>query len=94
MSNFIIRVVLHDASLADYVVLQQNLAAFGVVDVVLATDGKRYKLPPAEYIYTGNESAEVVRQACVNTASSTGRRFAVLVTQASNIVWQGLPVVT
>lgn len=94
MSNFIIRVVLHDASLTDYVSLQKKLAAFGVVDVVLATDGKRYKLPPAEYIYSGNESAEVVRQACVNTASSTGRKFSVLVTQALNIVWHGLSVVT
>lgn len=93
MSDFIIRVVLHNADAADYMKLQQALAAFGVVDVIKAADGNLYKLPPAEYCYTGNETPEIVRQGCVNIANSIGRQCAVLVTQASHVVWQGLTVV-
>lgn len=93
MNNFIIRVLLHNADANDYLKLQQKLAALGAVDVILASDGKRYKLPPAEYVYSGNESAEVVRQVCVNTANAIGKTCAVLVSQTSHVVWQGLAVV-
>lgn len=90
MANFIIRVLLHDANVDHYLDLQQKLAGVGVVDIILATDGKYYKLPPAEYVYTGNESAETVRSACWQIARSTGRTCAVLVTKAQNVVWIGL----
>jgi len=93
MNNYIIRVLLHNAEGNDYLVLQQRLANIGVVDVILATDGRWYKLPPAEYVYSGSESAEVVRQACVNAANAVGRSCAVLVSQATHVVWQGLPLV-
>ncbi|MET3382708.1 hypothetical protein [Variovorax paradoxus] len=91
MADFTIRVVLHDnATWQDYTNLASNMAARGMVDVIIADDGRRYKLPPAEYTYSGNATINQVRSSAVDAAAKTGKRNAVLVTQATGRSWNGL----
>lgn len=90
MPRFTVRVVLHNASPQNYVDLANSLATKGVVDVIRSDDGTLYKLPPAEYNFEGNASAEQVRDAVVQAASITNRFESVLVTETQKRVWQGL----
>lgn len=91
MADFTIRVVLHDnATWQDYQNLATYLAAIGVVDVIQADDGKRYKMPPAEYTCSGPEDGAVVRQAVQGAANRVGKRTSILVTQAAGRYWSGL----
>ena len=60
MTACVIRVVLHDATWDEYTKLYEKLAALGIYDVITASNGAVYKMPPAEYYFDGNKTkAEV-----------------------------------
>ena len=91
MAYFTIRVVLHDgASWDDYHQLARALAARNISDVIVSDDGVGYKMPPAEYQCQGDLTAEQVRQICAVAAQTTGKRHAILVTEAKTRSWSGL----
>ncbi len=90
MASFTIRVELHDANWQHYVDMAKDLASKGITDEIAADNGTRYKMPPAEYNYDGNASIESVHNAAVASAQKTGRRHAVLVTEALRRRWVGL----
>jgi hypothetical protein len=91
MALFTVRVVLHDnASWEDYDALHQRLARVGVVDVIRSDDGVWYRLPPAEYNYQGDISANDLRTAVAEIARTVRSSYAVLVTHAYARYWQGL----
>jgi hypothetical protein len=90
MSSFTIRVELHDANWQHYVDMARDLATKGITDVIVADSGTSYKLPPAEYNYVGNGSADDVLEAAKASAAKTGRRYAVFVTEATRRTWIGL----
>jgi hypothetical protein len=90
MSHFIVRVELHDASRQHYDLLAKDLARKGITDVITSNAGGHYKLPPAEYCYVGNSSIDDVLNAAEASATQTGKRHAVLVSEAKLIKWNGL----
>lgn len=90
MARFTIRVELHDADRDDYEQLETALAERGITDIIVSDDGVRYKMPPAEYQCLGDLTAEQVRQMCANAAQTTGKRHAILVTEAKARSWSGL----
>ena len=90
MSSFTIRVELHDANWQHYVDMAKDLASQGITDVIAADSGTSYKMPPAEYNYVGNASADNVLEAAKASAAKTGRPYAVLVTEATRRTWVGL----
>lgn len=91
MAQFIIRVVLHDnATWQDYNNLAAQMAAVGAVDVILADDGGRYRLPPAEYVMNGPATAVQARDLAANAVARVGKRYGVLATQSAGIAWSGL----
>lgn len=87
-----IRVVLHNASSAQYAELARKLAAINVVDVIRGANGATYKLPDAEYRYEGAGSAADVRDRCAQIASTVAP-CAVFVTEGANCAWTGLSAV-
>lgn len=91
MAFFTIRVELHDAKAAQYTELHKHLLALGITDIIVGDDGVRYKMPPAEYHYTGNATAAQVREATKAAAAKVVRSYAVLVTEAVSVTWYGLP---
>jgi hypothetical protein len=72
--------------------MARDLATKGITDVIVADSGTSYKLPPAEYNYVGNASADNVLEAAKASAAKTGRRYAVFVTEATRRTWIGLEV--
>ncbi len=93
MSHYIIRVELHDALWQHYVDMARDLASKGITDLIAASNGNSYKLPPAEYNYLGTESIDIVLGAVQASATKTGKRFAVFVTEATQTRWIGLNTV-
>jgi hypothetical protein len=90
MTSFIIRVELQGAQESHYTNLAQKLSQSGVGDVIIDGNGIAWKLPPAEYVYVGDETIEAVRNAIKNIANMVITPNVVLVTQASEISWDGL----
>jgi hypothetical protein len=88
VAKFTTRVELYNADDDDYGELHKYMRDEGFTRTIEA-DGKRYRLPPAEYNRVGDLSCEDVRSAAVRAASRTGRDHAVLVTEGSRC-WQGL----
>lgn len=93
MTYFTIRVELHDANRQHYADMAKDLATNGITDVIVADNGASYKMPPAEYNYVGNVSAENVLDAAKASAAKTGRRYAVFVTEATRRTWVGLETI-
>lgn len=92
MTNFVIRVELHDANSNDYANLARNLAQYGITDVIRAASGHGYRMPPGEYNYTGNLTRDTVHQNARAATVAVGRRYAILTTEAVSSTWEGLPV--
>lgn len=90
MTDFSIRVELHDATQAHYTALHQRLAAVGVVDVIVSGQGDKYKLPPAEYVVSSSWSVEAVLDAVHEIAANVRSNPAVFVTTSNGRMWKGL----
>lgn len=91
--TFTTRVVLHNASWADYQVLYAEMAKRRFTDEIRADDGSVYKMPDGEYTSYGDITIEDVRSLAVAAAAVTGRGHAVFVTEAARTCWYGLPIV-
>jgi hypothetical protein len=91
MSIFMIRVELHQARTAEqYQRLHQQLSRFGINNIIVADNGVRYRLPPAEYCYSGNATRDQLLQAAKQCAASVDPSFAVVVTESTGVAWAGL----
>jgi hypothetical protein len=91
MANCVIRVELHNARSSEvYDRLHQKLSAHGIVNTIVANDGKRYRLPPAEYYYTGGASRDAVLQTSQQCAAAIDNSYAVLVSDTNSVTWSGL----
>lgn len=91
MTQFTIRVVLHDnATWDDYIRLANALASVNVTDILTADDGTQYKMPPAEYQCHGELNASQVLHIVETAAKTVGKRYSVLVTQSAGRTWTGL----
>jgi hypothetical protein len=93
MSNCTVRVELHYANAQNYVDLASDLARYGIVDEITASDGNTYKLPPAEYNYEGAAGADAVLNTAREAANRTGRSNAVVVSESTRRTWLGLEIV-
>jgi hypothetical protein len=90
MTRYMVRVELHHASEAHYVRLHSLMAAHGLMRYIENQSGGKCWLPTAEYtIVTGAAPNDVKAMAKVS-AAALGLRFAVLVTEANSVIWEGL----
>lgn len=87
---YLIRVELHHAQKHHYVDLHHRLAKIGVTDVIDGRQNTRWRLPPAEYTYTGAADIEEVLKAVKSVANSVILSNAVVVTEAANWRADGL----
>jgi hypothetical protein len=91
MSNCVIRVELHNARTSQvYEALHQLMAIHGMHGSIVATNGRRYKLPPAEYYYAGNSSRDAILAAAKQCAAQVDRSYAVVVSDTNSVTWDGL----
>lgn len=91
MAQFMVRVELHQAGGADYDRLHAAMEQTGFSRSITGSDGYRYQLPTAEYFASGNFTIDHVRDAACGAADTTGKRYAVLVSESIRHAWIGLP---
>lgn len=91
MARFTTRVELHSAStVEDYDTLHEQMEARGFTRTIENSEGVTYHLPWAEYnCVVDNPIAEVLA-AAEAAAAATGKKYAVLVTEATRRRWSGL----
>lgn len=90
MSQFTVRVELHEAKWEDYERLHAEMEGKGFSRLIKADDGKTYHLPWAEYNGAADLTNSQVRDIARSAANSTGKRNAVLVTESNGRTWVGL----
>lgn len=90
MARFTVRVVLHDSEGDDYDDLHEYMEQAGFGRTITNVEGVVYKLPPAEYNYTGTITPENVRKKAYQAAKKTNREVSILVTDANSRYWIGL----
>jgi hypothetical protein len=92
MSQFTVRIELHEAQWADYETLHAAMAHQGFSRLITGDDGRTYQLPWAEYDGTGNLTSVQILGIAQNAAATTGKKNSVLVTEAKNRAWSGLQI--
>jgi hypothetical protein len=86
-----VRVELHRAKGAEtYHALYEQLATFGITNEITATDGRRFRLPPAEYYYDGAATRDEVLRIARQCANAVDQSNAVVVTESNGVTWEGL----
>lgn len=90
MASFTIRVELHGATRDHYVRLHGHLAQRAITNVIVSDRGVKYHLLPAEYNYVGNATCAAVLAAVKECTAAVGLPYAVLVTERTNCMWEGL----
>ena len=91
MTMFMIRPELHRANEADYQKLHPLMAARGFLRQIVADDGRKFWLPPAEYVTVTAMSRDQVLAAVKACAAAVVPSYAVVVTEATGVAWEGLP---
>jgi hypothetical protein len=90
MASFTVRVELHRASEADYETLHSAMEQRSFSRQITSDNGVTYHLPLAEYNREGNLTIGQVIESAKLAANTTGRQYAVLVTQSEGRLWYGL----
>lgn len=90
MPNFTTRVALSDAEWEDYDKLYEYMATEGFTKTITSDQGITYKLPDAEYNYSGNITRADVLKKARSAAQRTGKRHSVLVTESAGRTWHNL----
>jgi hypothetical protein len=71
MSMFNVRVeLLHHADGNDYERLHARMRAQGFATAIVAANGSRYHLPPAEYVHVSAEATQQVRDRATRVAQA------------------------
>jgi hypothetical protein len=94
MSRFTTRVELHQAIRDDYMQLHAEMQQRGFTTIIVADDGRRFHLPPAEYNLEGNITLADVLARAKAAARTVKPNAAVVVTEASARSWDGLQQIT
>jgi len=90
MAIFITRIELHYANYSDYENLHAAMERNGFTRTIEGSNGTTYQLPTAEYYCSGNYTRDSVMSSAKAAAASTGKNYAVLVSQADGCTWVGL----
>ena len=90
MAQFTVRVELHQAEWDEYETLHSAMEQKGFSRLITADNGTTYQLPWAEYNATTDLTSNQVVDAARAAANTTGKRNAVLVTEAVRRTWIGL----
>ena len=90
MALFTVRVELHNAQWADYEGLHAAMERQGFSRLIASDGGQKYYMPWAEYDATASLSSMQILNIAQAAANSTGKKNAVLVTEASSRAWSGL----
>lgn len=90
MTQFTVRVELHDADWDDYDVLHAEMRKEGFSTTITGSDGKTFELPTAEYCYEGDITRDQLLDKAIAAANRVHRYFGILITKSAGRTWYGL----
>ena len=90
MSRFTTRVELHKPEPGDYTLLHEAMKEEGFSRFIISSEGAKKRLPTAEYNREGDLTIEQVFDSAERAATSTNKKFAILVTQSYRRRFTGL----
>lgn len=90
MAQFTVRIELHQAQWDDYETLHGAMERQGFSRQITSDTGNCYDMPWAEYNGTAALTSMQVLDAAQVAANSTGKKNAILVTEAASRAWRGL----
>jgi hypothetical protein len=91
MASFMTRVELHGADDDDYQTLHEAMEEGGFSRTIVSSQQATYHLPPAEYYFSGETDRSTVLQKAKTAAKTTGKEFAIVVTESNGVTWYNLP---
>lgn len=90
MSNFTIRVYLHDANEENAAELDKIMGSYGFKLTISSDTGKTYKLPPGEYSFTGDLDRKSLIEKTKAAAGQVGKKYSLLITESKGRTWHNL----
>ncbi|MDW7782281.1 hypothetical protein [Morganella morganii] len=87
MADYTVRVELRNADWDTYNKLHESMAASGYIRTVVGDDGRRFKLPDAEYVASKGGGLNQVRDEVVRIAKAHNSDPSVLVTECLGRAW-------
>lgn len=90
MTNFIVRVELHDANYFDYENLHAAMARAGFSRTIRSDNGTVYYLPTAEYYMSNAGNALSVLKLARGAADAVGKTYGAIAAEAGATAWIGL----
>ena len=84
------RFELKNATFIDLTTLWSEAERRGFTDVLLANDGRRFRMLPGDYNITTQLDLATVHRMAKEAANATGRPYAVIVSEAPAQIWEGL----
>lgn len=90
MTQFTVRVELHEADWDDYEALHEEMHKEGFSSAITGSDGKTYQLPTAEYGYEGDVTRDQLLDKAIAAANRVHRHFGILITKSAGRTWYGL----
>jgi len=94
MATFMTRVELHAADEDDYEALHAAMEQEGFDRTITSGDGVTYHLPTAEYYRSAQLTQQQVLDSAKRAAATTGKSYAVVVTESNGVTWTGLTKVS
>jgi hypothetical protein len=92
MASFTTRVELHNATYSDYETLHSAMESEGFSRTITSDVGFTYQLPTAEYDRLVTLTRSQVLESAKRAASTTGKKYLILVTESSGRTWTGLKI--
>jgi len=94
MSDYLTRVELHDTKWPDEYVnrLHPAMSREGFSKTITDEKGIVYELPIAEYYKRTSEDVEQVIERAKKAATTTGKKFGIIVGDCTNLKWSGLTI--
>lgn len=94
MAAYIIRVVLHGATAAQYAALHKGMLNGGAKRTILGANGLAFDLPDGEYVLSSSLVATKIRDivADIARAAKTSPDPSLIVAAYTDIAWQLRPV--
>ena len=90
MAKFTTRILLENGTESDYEQLHTAMERAGFSRFIKSDDGRKFRMPWAEYNFDGSASLDQVLETANLAATSTGNQFSVLVTEAVARQWLNL----
>lgn len=95
MGDFLTRVELHEAIWPDEYISRLHLAMSreGFSKTITDEKGIVYELPVGEYYKRTSEDVEQVIERAKKAATTTGKKFGIIVGDCTDLKWSGLTIV-